>query len=118
MDGGINGFVYPGVAFLWKSALIFGASIQHADDFTTSDETIVLADGKRSDVHTSDLLSDFRRSSSSLSSLADHLWMARIAMTGPGHFTECNYGGGYTITLGCIPPRKTDSAVRSADDLD
>ena len=90
-SGGIDGFVYPGATFSWQSSLIFGAAIQRADDFVVSDGAIVIADEKRSHVYNSDLLSDFRRSSSSLSSIANYLGQDRIARTGVGHFRECSY---------------------------
>ena len=36
---------------------------------------------------------------------------------GPRTFPGMQLWGGYTITLGCIPPHKTDSTVKPADDL-
>ena len=96
----------------------FGVSIQHTDDFTTSGETIVLAGGKRPHVRTSDRLSDSRRPISSLSSLSHHLGKARIAMTSPGHFRECNYGDCILSLSGVYLLAKTDSAAKSADNLE
>ena len=81
-----------GPLFLWKSALISGANIQHADDFAVSGESIVLAGEKRPNVRKSDILSDIRRRNSPLSRLGAYLGKALIAMTGAGHYRGCSMG--------------------------
>ena len=75
-----------------RPTLTFRANVKRSDAFTASGESIVLADERRSHVHTSYLPADFRRSSSSLCSLSNFPGETLVVMTAPEHFRECNYG--------------------------